>query len=176
MIIRTWILSWVIDRTLSAQLGKPAMTKGDLGVNLYAELLRSESSIDDTWVAALAVRAPYCLGADDLQEWAQIMSRAHDVFGLESTDLPTPRSINPQLPGLVTIFEKQLDTFSARTLSSLSTALRQSSTSATLLVANVALYHSYARLVFHSFELQRALESKASDLQSAFSKVRAESQ
>jgi hypothetical protein len=57
-IIRTWLLSYIIDRTLSAQLGKPSSMRGENSVRKYAALITDGDDFpteDDVWVAALAV-------------------------------------------------------------------------------------------------------------------------
>ena len=59
MIIRTWLLGCIIDRTLGAQLGKPTMLRGESSVQGYTDLLRNgKRSMDDAWVAALSVGPP----------------------------------------------------------------------------------------------------------------------
>lgn len=58
MIIRTWLLTYVIDRTLSAQFGKPTTLRGEHSFQLYSDLIsRGEGmkTIDDAWVSSLAV-------------------------------------------------------------------------------------------------------------------------
>lgn len=58
-IIRTWLLSYIIDRTVSAQLGKPSSMRGENSIRLYVELITrgaERPTADDLWVAALAVR------------------------------------------------------------------------------------------------------------------------
>ncbi len=57
-IIRTWLLSYIIDRTVSAQLGKPGSMRGENSIRLYMDLLKEgeeQPTADDLWVAALAV-------------------------------------------------------------------------------------------------------------------------
>lgn len=59
MIIRTWLLTYIIDRTLSAQLGKPTTLRGEHSFQLYSELIskgEGGKTIDDVWVSSLAVR------------------------------------------------------------------------------------------------------------------------
>lgn len=60
MIIRTWLLTNIIDRTLSAQLGKPTTLRGEHSFQLYSELIskgEGGKTIDDVWVSSLAVSA-----------------------------------------------------------------------------------------------------------------------
>ena len=63
-LLRTWLLCFVIDRTLSIQLGKPDGNQWEPEAAKYVEYLRSPSgternveapSRDDIWVAALGV-------------------------------------------------------------------------------------------------------------------------
>lgn len=61
MILRTWLLTYIIDRTLSAQLGKPTTLRGEHSFQLYSELIskgEGGKTIDDVWVSSLAV-SPY---------------------------------------------------------------------------------------------------------------------
>ena len=59
MIIRTWLLAHIIDRTLSAQLGKPTASRDEHAFQTYSELISHDEgrkTIDDAWVSSLAVR------------------------------------------------------------------------------------------------------------------------
>ena len=63
-IIRTWLLSYIIDRTLSAQLGKPSSMRGENSIRLYMNLIAKHDerqTADDLWVAALAVGTSHFL-------------------------------------------------------------------------------------------------------------------
>lgn len=56
--IRTWLMSFVVDRTLSAQMGKPSSMRGESSVRQYLELISTgeqKPTADDIRVAALAV-------------------------------------------------------------------------------------------------------------------------
>jgi len=69
-IIRTWLLAYTTDHTLSAQLGKPDSMRGEGGLGVYIRLLEGsdgglgedqqsvDSKAEDHWVAALAVSCP----------------------------------------------------------------------------------------------------------------------
>ena len=55
-IVRTWLMSYVVDRTLSAQLGKPSSMRGESSVGSYIDLILEETpTADDIWVAAASV-------------------------------------------------------------------------------------------------------------------------
>ena len=57
-IIRTWLLSSIIDRTLSAQLGKPGTLRAENATAMYQKLLLEGDetpTVDDVWVACLGV-------------------------------------------------------------------------------------------------------------------------
>jgi hypothetical protein len=67
--IRTWLLTTVTDRTLSAQLGKPSSMRGENSVQRYLSLLYGyiedskkakdhQAVLDDSAVALWAVRQP----------------------------------------------------------------------------------------------------------------------
>ena len=58
MIIRTWLLAHIIDRTLSAQLGKPTTSRDEPSFQMYSDLIShadGRKTIDDAWVSSLAV-------------------------------------------------------------------------------------------------------------------------
>lgn len=66
-IVRTWLLCFVVDRTLCIQLGKPSGRQWEVEAAKYAALLRGEGrkdkaengegpSVDDLLVASLTVR------------------------------------------------------------------------------------------------------------------------
>ena len=72
-IVRTWLLCFVVDRTLCIQLGKPSGRQWEVEASKYVKLLRGEvlsgaqekrdgeegegePSVDDLYVAALTVR------------------------------------------------------------------------------------------------------------------------
>lgn len=56
-IIRTWLCGFILDRTLSAQLGKPSSIRGENSVSFYMDLIRQgmQGGKDDVRVASLAV-------------------------------------------------------------------------------------------------------------------------
>jgi hypothetical protein len=56
-IIRTWLCGFILDRTLSAQLGKPSTVRGENSVSFYMDLIRQgmQGGKDDVRVASLAV-------------------------------------------------------------------------------------------------------------------------
>jgi hypothetical protein len=58
MIIRTWLLIYVVDRTISAQFGKPTTLREEHGFQVYFDLIsqgEGKKTIDDAWVSFLAV-------------------------------------------------------------------------------------------------------------------------
>lgn len=60
-ILRTWLLTYVVDRTFSAQLGKPPSVRGENAIRLYIELLgRTAESPEDRWVLAHTVSRLIC--------------------------------------------------------------------------------------------------------------------
>ena len=57
-IIRTWLLGYIIDRTLSAQLGKPGSLSAENATARYQKMLlegEERPSEDDVWISCLAV-------------------------------------------------------------------------------------------------------------------------
>jgi hypothetical protein len=177
MIIRTWLLTYVIDRTLSAQLGKPATMRGEPSFQLYSDLLshgEGRKTIDDAWVSSLAV-CPSSSRLDNeliMKEWTQVLGIVHDVFGSDSSDFPTARSVSSQFPDLVHVFQKQFHQLCDSSLASARAFEHiDGGRASKFMIANVHLYSRYARLIVHSFALQRASESRKADLPAAFAEV-----
>lgn len=72
-IVRTWLMVYVVDGTLSAQLGKPASRSRE-DYTQYIQILLNSPLRDDTYVAALT-------------EWTQLLLRAIELFRTESDHL-----------------------------------------------------------------------------------------
>ena len=177
MINRTWLLAHIIDRTLSAQLGKPTTSRDEHATQTYSELISHDEgrkTIDDAWVSSLAVRFFQLIcGLRELtvQEWTQVLGRVHDVLGSDSSDFPTSRPASSQ-PDLVHVFQKQFRQLSETSIvNARSFENVDDGGGSRCMIANVALYNRYARLIVHSFGLQRALDSRKADLPSAFAEV-----
>jgi hypothetical protein len=104
-IIRTWLLCYTLDGTLSAQLGKPSALQGEGSVVRYAATLKTvclEEDVDeedrvlDLSVASLTVSLGRPLimvmaqlmslvaCAGRLQEWTQILVRAVECFKMSN--------------------------------------------------------------------------------------------
>jgi hypothetical protein len=94
--VRTWLLAYTMDQTLSAQLGKPSSMRGESSVTMYSSVLpnagdgvklRGEEALLDAAVICWTVSGtafPNSLASTDhldtSQEWAQILARALDIF------------------------------------------------------------------------------------------------
>ena len=101
-----------------------------------------------------------------------MLGRVHDVFGSDSSDYPASRSVSSQFPDLVHVFQKQFHQLSessmanARSFEDIDDGI-----GSRCMIANVVLYNRYARLIVHSFGLQRASDSSRTDLPSTFAEV-----
>lgn len=108
------------------------------------------------------------------QEWTQILSRAMDVFRSEAADYTTVAigSIGNQnpFPDLVHVFDKQFRQWKERS-EALTREGRSEDRAIGFVTGNVRLYDQYARLVVHSFGLQRAMEVSQIELPAAFAEV-----
>jgi hypothetical protein len=118
-ILRTWLACYIVDRKLSAQLGKPASVRGENGIRLYMELLgrlkaKGQEGVDDVWVITMAVRLPlialplfsmvtrqrdseakaWTHACVNSQEWTLIMTRATDSFRNEAADFASDHARN----------------------------------------------------------------------------------
>lgn len=149
-IARTWLMAFVIDGTLSAQLGKSASVRESGGVGVYVSILTDDgASVDDALVAALA-------------EWTQILSRAMDSFKLDAADTPISSVASPRL---VQVYRTQF----RRWRESAEASARAAEGDGTLGI--LRLYENYAQLVVQSFSLERALERNAVTLGAEFAEV-----
>jgi hypothetical protein len=107
-IIRTWLLCYTLDGTLSAQLGKPSALQGEGSVGRYAATLKTvcmeedadeEDRVLDLSVASLTVSHGLSLiarkderladrrflcAAGYPQEWTQILVRAVECFKMSN--------------------------------------------------------------------------------------------
>ena len=93
------------------------------------------------------------------------------MFGYDSPDLSTTRSASSRLD-LVHVFQKQFRQLSETSVANaLVFHTVNDGSGSRCMIANVALYNRYARLIIHSFGLQRALESRKADTPSAFAEV-----
>lgn len=102
-----------------------------------------------------------------------MLGKVHDVFGSDSSDLPAARSVSSQFPDLVHVFQKQFHQLCEQSIANARSfdIADINGKGARFMLANVALYNRYARLIIHSFALQRASDSRRTDLPSAFAEV-----
>lgn len=179
-ILRTWLCVYVVDRTLSSQLGKPPSVRGENAIKLYLDLLRThkeQSSAEDLWVMALAVSLfTYRHDDSDCQEWTMILTRATDVFRNEAADYTSGLAMRfgsqtSALPDLAHVFAAQMRQWRERSVLSLH-ALDNGSALTRIVRANISIYENYARLIIHSFGLQRSTEKPGPDLPAALIEVR----
>jgi len=175
-IIRTWLCGYIIDRTLSAQLGKPSSVRGENSVSFYMDLIRQgmQGGKDDVRVASLAVSLSIGIDADH-QEWTQILARALDTFRSEITlhsykEFGATLANQTSFSDLVHVFEKQFGQWREKSESA-ARACGAEEGEINFMIGNIRLYHSYARLVVRSFGLQKAAEDNGVDLPAAFLEV-----
>lgn len=156
-IARTWLMAYVLDGTLSAQLGKSASVQGDGGVGVYVKILTEspEASADDALVAALA-------------EWTQILTRAMDSFKSDAVETPVYSAASPHL---VQVYRTQFRRWREGAEAAARAAKSRSSDDARTMLGILRLYDNYAQLVVQSFSLERALEQNAITLLAEFAEV-----
>lgn len=143
-IARTWLMTAVLDGTLSAQLGKAA-TLGDLG--MYISILKDGGSADDALVAALA-------------EWTLLLARAMESFRAE---VEVRSAAAPQLVG---VYRAHFRSWRE----SAEDAARRAGAQLAML-GTLRLYDNYAQLVVQSFALERGLERSVITLAAEFAEV-----
>lgn len=102
-----------------------------------------------------------------------MLGKVHDVFGSDSSDFPAARSVSSQFPDLVHVFQKQFHQLREQSIANAKVfdLTDPNSKVNRFMIANASLYNRYARLVVHSFGLQRASDSKKTDLPSSFAEV-----
>ena len=97
-----------------------------------------------------------------------------EVFRSESADYPTVangRVGNPNFfPDMVHIFERQFRQWREKS-ESLASDCQSDDRAMKFMIGNIRLYDQYARLVVHSFGLQRAMEILPTQLPAAFAEV-----
>jgi hypothetical protein len=110
----------------------------------------------------------------DLQEWTTILTRAIETFHSELKDHSPQESdlISHQhsFPNLVRVFEKQFRAWREAS-EERATTFGAEIRCVRLVIGNIRLYDHYARLVVHSFGLQRAVEALPLDLPATFAQV-----
>jgi hypothetical protein len=158
---------------MSSQLGKPSSVRGENGIRLYLAWIRRRDVGES--MEALAVSC--CCNWADLQDWTLILTRTMDLFRNESADYISGLASNfasqtTALPDIGLVFSRQFrqwrESNSTAILSTASLAHRRLSD---IVIANLGLYELYARLVTHSFGLQRAKDRAVSDLPASLIEV-----
>ncbi|WVF68280.1 hypothetical protein IAT40_003045 [Kwoniella sp. CBS 6097] len=169
-IARTWLGAYIVDQTMSIQLGKASSMRGEQSVRLYINLLRSSRdaqqastpSLSDLWIAALA-------------EWTQLLTRAVDSLHSKSDNdaLDRPCGNYPGglasemgLPDLARIYDQQFKSWRQRVEAEVREADRNSTgvrlpneeeaSGAQAVSNNIQIYQQYATLLIHSFSLERS--------------------
>ena len=104
------------------------------------------------------------------KEWSQVMARVHDVFGSDSADFPVSRAVSSQLPDMAFVFESQFRQWSEKSIGVARISDNGDTRASDFVIARIRLYEHYARLVTHSFALQKAIETQT-DLPAVFAKV-----
>ncbi|KAG6816697.1 hypothetical protein H0H87_003785 [Tephrocybe sp. NHM501043] len=147
---RTWILCFSLDRSFSAQMGKPGSIKEDA-------IIRNASK----WCHA-PIAAPSDASLCAYSELQRVMSRCLD-FLYAGTDTPSGLQVHCDYMLVIKSFEAQLLTWKDRWI--ISREFKGDSSDAIeykKLIAN--FYYNYSMLVINSFGLQNALERAPVDL------------
>jgi len=156
---RCWLLCFVLDRSFSAQLGKPWTIREDYIIrNCHRDSWLSQRDSQDSDLPLSAYV--------NLQ---QIMSRALDTL-YSSTTTASGLMIQCDYPLVLRSVQEQLDLWVSEWISAFiyqpySEELKQ------IYTASGHFYYSYSCLVLNSFGLQNALEYSPVDLAFFFAKV-----
>ncbi|WVQ95847.1 hypothetical protein IAU59_002946 [Kwoniella sp. CBS 9459] len=186
-IARTWLGAYIVDQTMSVQLGKASSMRGEQSVRLYMDLLRgrpvellqqgSGSSMDDLWIAALA-------------EWTQLLSRAVDSLHSKSDNdaldrisgkYPGGLASEMALPDLARVYDQHFkrwrqrveqevranDDSAVERASTNAHARKGETSTAQSTLHNIRIYQQYATLLIHSFSLERSGGLNDADLTGA---------
>lgn len=137
-VVRTWLMAYVIDCTLSAQPDKSVIICGDGSVRACFAILKPSDSEplhrDDLLVASLA-------------GWTQIQTRAMDGFRSVSDLHLTAISA----PGLVQVFHSQFRQWLGRTAVATRRCAGENGEDMGVMLGMFHPYNNYARLVVQSF-------------------------
>lgn len=137
-VVRTWLMAYVIDCTLSAQPDKSVIICGDGSVRACFAILKPSDSEplhrDDLLVASLA-------------GWTQIQTRAMDGFRSVSDLHLTAISA----PGLVQVFHSQFRQWLGRTAVATRRCAGENGEDMGIMLGMFHPYNNYARLVVQSF-------------------------
>ncbi|KAF8237671.1 hypothetical protein L208DRAFT_476330 [Tricholoma matsutake] len=148
---RTWILCYCLDRSLSAQMGKPHSIKEDSIIRNATQWCQTEAALPSD-----GLLTAYC-------ELQRILSRCLD-FLYSGTETASGLHVHCDYMLVIKTFEAQILTwrqqFSFQDLDS--SELPAPEAEYTKLI--VLLYYHYAILVLNSFGLQNALERSAVDI------------
>lgn len=168
-IARTWLMAYVLDRTLSAQLGKPASIRGESGVDVYVKILTDSPDSADFGIDRRPSRDDVLVAS--LAEWTQLLSRAMESFRAETTT-DSRASAFPG-PDLVQVFRKQFRQWRecAEAAAKRCARTRNDNDDMAIMLGMLRLYDNYARLVVQSFGLERALERQSITLSAEFAEV-----
>nr|XP_019043124.1 hypothetical protein I302_08835 [Kwoniella bestiolae CBS 10118]OCF22054.1 hypothetical protein I302_08835 [Kwoniella bestiolae CBS 10118] len=176
-ILRTWLVVYISDQTMSAQLGKQGITGEESSISTYIDLLRKADTehsstspcLDDLWIAALA-------------EWTQMLSssihrqRSSTLQVGESQEGVSKTNVETVSVALDQAVILQLRDWRKRTEESVRDCYNSSpsdpsvghhklsSLSLPFTMANIRLYQQYAELVVHSLSLDRVSGSSKGDL------------
>ncbi|KDR73689.1 hypothetical protein GALMADRAFT_251485 [Galerina marginata CBS 339.88] len=158
---RTWILCFCLDRSFSAQMGKPSSVKEDYIIRHTSEWYTSPvANPSDASLAAYA-------------ELQRILSRSLE-FLHSGTDSPSGLHVQCDYLLVIKTFESQLQAWKQQWVDQrVWDALRDRGDSAPIEYKKMIseFYYNYAMLVLNSFGLQNALERAPLDIGHFFARV-----
>ncbi|TFK46636.1 hypothetical protein OE88DRAFT_1637889 [Heliocybe sulcata] len=144
---RTWILCFCLDRSLSAQMGKPHSIKEDFIIRNSMQWSKAPSAI------------PGDIGLAAYASLLQIVSRSLDIL-YSGTETPSGLQANCDYLLIIKTIETQIVAWQHEW--SLQQGFADSEAEYRLLIGR--FYYNYYMLVVNSFGLQNALERSAVDI------------
>ncbi|WWC85148.1 uncharacterized protein L201_000005 [Kwoniella dendrophila CBS 6074] len=176
-IARTWLGVYITDRTISAQLGKPATSYDEHSIKSYIQLLRQDSTEKSTSTPEIGhVSSPEDLWIAALAEWTQILVKSietpldkgdsEDSSEGRITDI---RSTHQQSfiqqfrvwrdSTEQSIRKHHMTVANASTTSYQADTAKETALSLRFIMSKIRLYQQYAELVVHSSALDKLTDS-----------------
>ncbi|KIM33134.1 hypothetical protein M408DRAFT_325955 [Serendipita vermifera MAFF 305830] len=151
---RTWLMCFILDRSFSAQLGKPNIVKEDYIIRDASQWCRHPDSL------------PQDVGLVAYVELQKMVSRSLDLL-YSGTTSPSGLQTTCDYLQIIRPIESQIDSW----LNQWSTMILKADSHTPYRVAIAKFYYNYAMLVINSFGLQNAFERSPVDIPFFFGRV-----
>ncbi|PVG04452.1 hypothetical protein CPB86DRAFT_693451 [Serendipita vermifera] len=151
---RTWLLCFILDRSFSAQMGKPNVIKEDFIIRNAAQWCRQPGALAQD------------VGLVGYVELQRVVSRSLD-FLYSGTTTPSGLQTTCDYLQIIKAIESQIDSW----LTAWSPMILHADAHTTYRLAIAKFYYNYSMLVVNSFGLQNAFERTPVDMAYFFGRV-----